>query len=80
VGPGGLSAQLDPAAIEVGENRRAMTQTRHLLLLRHAKSSWEEPSLADHDRPLAPRGRKAAKRIRAHVRREQIPVALVWCS
>jgi phosphohistidine phosphatase len=57
-----------------------MTHTRHLLLLRHAKSSWDDPSLADHDRPLAPRGRKAAKRIGAHIRREQIPVALVLCS
>ncbi|HEX3833338.1 MAG TPA: histidine phosphatase family protein [Solirubrobacteraceae bacterium] len=57
-----------------------MTQTRNLLLLRHAKSSRDEPWLADHDRPLAPRGRKAAKRISAHVRREQIPVALVLCS
>jgi phosphohistidine phosphatase len=57
-----------------------MTQTRHLLLLRHAKSSWDDASLADHDRPLAPRGRKAAIRIRAHMRREQIPVALVLCS
>lgn len=57
-----------------------MTQTRHLLLLRHAKSSWDDASLGDHDRPLAPRGRKAAIRIRAHMRREQIPVALVLCS
>lgn len=32
-----------------------------LLLLRHAKSSWDDPSLDDFDRPLAPRGRKAAK-------------------
>jgi phosphohistidine phosphatase len=57
-----------------------VVETRQLLLLRHAKSSWDEPSLADHDRPLAPRGRKAAKRIRAHLRREPIPVALVLCS
>ena len=57
-----------------------MSETRQLFLLRHAKSSWDEPSLADHDRPLAPRGRKAAKRIGAHVRREQIRVALVLCS
>ncbi len=33
---------------------------RTLLLMRHAKSSWDEPELADLDRPLAPRGRKAA--------------------
>lgn len=31
-----------------------------LLLLRHAKSSWDEPALDDFDRPLAQRGRKAA--------------------
>jgi phosphohistidine phosphatase len=57
-----------------------MTETKRLLLLRHAKSSWDDPSLPDHDRPLAPRGRKAAKRIGAHVRREQIPPDLVLCS
>jgi phosphohistidine phosphatase len=57
-----------------------MTATKRLFLLRHAKSSWDDPSLADYDRPLAPRGRKAAKRIRAHLRHEQIRVALVLCS
>lgn len=31
-----------------------------LYLLRHAKSSWDDPELADHDRPLAPRGTRAA--------------------
>ncbi len=30
--------------------------TRTLYLLRHAKSSWDDPDLPDHDRPLAPRG------------------------
>ena len=33
---------------------------RELLLLRHAKSSWDDPSLDDFDRPLAGRGQKAA--------------------
>jgi phosphohistidine phosphatase len=32
-----------------------------LLLLRHAKSSWDDPKLADHDRPLNSRGRHAAQ-------------------
>jgi phosphohistidine phosphatase len=36
---------------------------KKLLLLRHGKSSWDDPSLADFDRPLAPRGAKAAKRV-----------------
>src|SRR3954452_11666236 len=30
---------------------------RRLFLLRHAKSSWKDRELADHDRPLAPGGR-----------------------
>ncbi|MGQ9371923.1 SixA phosphatase family protein [Azospirillum sp. A39] len=39
-----------------------------LFLLRHAKSAWDDPSLADHDRPLAPRGRKAAPRVGRRLR------------
>lgn len=34
--------------------------TRRFLIMRHAKSSWAEPGLADHDRPLNKRGRAAA--------------------
>ncbi|MBZ9963383.1 SixA phosphatase family protein [Mesorhizobium sp. BR1-1-2] len=34
-----------------------------LLLLRHAKSSWDDPDLDDFDRPLAERGLKAAQLI-----------------
>ena len=33
---------------------------RQLLLLRHAKSSWDDPGLSDHARPLNARGRRAA--------------------
>ena len=36
-----------------------------LLLARHAKSSWGDPSLADHDRPLNGRGRRAAPLVAA---------------
>lgn len=41
---------------------------QQLLLLRHAKSSWDDPSLADRDRPLSPRGRRAAAAIRQMMR------------
>jgi phosphohistidine phosphatase len=34
-----------------------------LLLLRHAKSDWDDISLDDHERPLNPRGLKAAPRM-----------------
>ena len=37
---------------------------RQLLLLRHAKSSWDSKELADHDRPLNARGREAAAAMR----------------
>ena len=35
--------------------------TRTLILTRHAKSSWANPGLADHDRPLNKRGLKSAR-------------------
>lgn len=35
--------------------------TRTLILMRHAKSSWNDITQADHDRPLNDRGRKSAK-------------------
>src|SRR5262245_2142513 len=60
--------------------RRELGRMRHLHLLRHAKSSWDDPELADHERPLAPRGRKAAARIAEHLERERIAPELVLCS
>jgi phosphohistidine phosphatase len=53
---------------------------KRLFLLRHAKSSWDDPSLDDHDRPLAPRGRRASALIAEHLQREEIAPALVLCS
>ncbi|WP_448006384.1 SixA phosphatase family protein [Agromyces bauzanensis] len=34
-----------------------------LVLVRHAKSSWDHPGLADHERPLNDRGRRDAPRM-----------------
>jgi phosphohistidine phosphatase len=53
---------------------------KHLFLLRHAKSSWDDSTLADHDRPLAPRGRQAARVMAEHLRRKGIEPELVLCS
>lgn len=50
-----------------------------LLLLRHAKSDWSG-NLGDHDRPLAPRGRKAAPRLGAFMRKKGYVPAAVLCS
>lgn len=41
---------------------------RQLLLLRHAKSSWDDPRLSDHARPLNARGRRAAKAMAVAMR------------
>jgi len=57
-----------------------VVQTRHLFLLRHAKSSWDDPSIDDHDRPLAPRGRRAAARIADYATKTGIRPDLILCS
>ena len=45
-----------------------------LLVLRHAKSSWSDPALDDHERPLNKRGRRDAPRMGELVRQcELIP-------
>ena len=49
-------------------------------LLRHAKSSWSHGSLADHERPLAPRGKRAAPLVGAHMREGGYQPDLVLCS
>jgi phosphohistidine phosphatase len=52
---------------------------RVVYLLRHAKSSWKTGA-RDHERPLAGRGRRAAKAIAAHLREQGIEPELVLCS
>jgi phosphohistidine phosphatase len=51
-----------------------------LLLLRHAKSSWDDPALPDSERPLAPRGEKAARTIARYLLEKRIHPELVLCS
>lgn len=51
-----------------------------LLLMRHAKSSWVDPDLADRDRPLAPRGRKAAPLVGKRLAKLDLVPDLVLCS
>jgi phosphohistidine phosphatase len=57
-----------------------LVAVKRLFLLRHAKSSWDDPGLDDRDRPLAPRGRRASELIAGHLRREGIAPSLVLCS
>ena len=53
---------------------------KRLWLLRHAKSSWDDPSLPDTDRPLAPRGRQAAELLAAHLAISDVRPRAVLCS
>ena len=56
------------------------TDRMRLWLLRHAKSSWDDPGVEDRDRPLAPRGEQAADRMRDYIATADIRPDLVLCS
>lgn len=56
-----------------------MAETRTLVLVRHAKSSWDEPG-DDHNRPLAPRGERDARAVGRYLREQAIAPDLVLCS
>lgn len=51
-----------------------------LWLLRHAKSSWDDPALPDHGRPLSARGRKACDVLRRHCAAAGVLPEVVLCS
>lgn len=51
-----------------------------LFILRHAKSSWKDSTLADFERPLNRRGQRAAETLGQHFRSEGIVPDLVLCS
>ena len=53
---------------------------RTLHLLRHAKSSWDDATIGDHDRPLAPRGARAARKIAEYLASASVHPALILCS
>lgn len=45
---------------EIERNYKSERAMKNLILLRHAKSSWKDPYLNDHDRPLNKRGKRDA--------------------
>lgn len=51
-----------------------------LLFLRHAKSSWSDPNLGDHDRPLNARGRGAAAAMGHYIAANDLTPDLIFCS
>jgi phosphohistidine phosphatase len=57
-----------------------MPATKQLFVIRHAKSSWDNPGLEDHERPLAPRGQRACVVMAEHLRTHAIKPDVVLCS
>jgi phosphohistidine phosphatase len=51
-----------------------------LYLIRHAKSSWDDPSLRDHDRPLNKRGKHDAPLMAKVLKRNEINPDLIISS
>ena len=53
---------------------------KKLLILRHAKSSWKEPSLSDFQRPLNKRGTEAAPRMGGWIAQNNLVPDTIVCS
>ena len=51
-----------------------------LTLLRHAKSSWDDPGMKDFDRPLNERGREAARLVGRELKRRKMHFDIVLAS
>ncbi|MCW2303210.1 phosphohistidine phosphatase [Rhodovulum sulfidophilum] len=60
------------------DKQSGLPMSLRLILVRHAKSSWDDPSQDDHDRPLNARGREAAPKIgRWLAERDHVPAEVV---
>lgn len=53
---------------------------RRIILMRHAKSAWDQAGLSDFDRPLAARGQRAATLMGAWLKERNILPGIVLCS
>ena len=52
----------------------------HLLIMRHAKSAWDDPELSDHHRPLNARGRRAATAVGQALTARGYAPETIWSS
>ncbi len=52
----------------------------HLLLMRHAKSSWSDGTISDHERPLNERGEQAAIAVGQALTARNYAPDIIWSS
>jgi len=53
---------------------------KYLLLMRHAKSSWKDSAIPDHQRPLNKRGKKDAPRMGKYLQKQGVVLDAILCS
>ena len=53
---------------------------KQLLLIRHAKSSWADPELSDHQRPLNIRGKRSIELIAKQLKKQHLNVDVLYSS
>lgn len=51
-----------------------------LILMRHAKSSWDHPGMVDFDRPLNKRGEHDGRTVARYLRQHDVKPAQILCS
>src|SRR5437016_3853420 len=56
------------------------TAMKTLFLIRHAKSSWDDPALSDKDRPLSDRGRRDAPKMGKRLAKRDVKPDLILSS
>src|SRR5688572_28551819 len=59
---------------------RNLVVLKRLILIRHAKSSWDSPALSDFDRPLNKRGEQDAPRMGRQLKEKEFAIDLFISS
>ncbi|XP_051135987.1 uncharacterized protein At3g52155, chloroplastic [Andrographis paniculata] len=74
------SVAIETAKDQAAAAAAAESVPRRLVLLRHARSSWDDRSLRDHDRPLSKSGRADAVKLSQKLEQLNWIPELILCS